>query len=400
MVFLRPETEKMKKNRLLMIVLGNLTAFGPFVTDFYLPCFKKLTEDFTATAPMVQLSLTAGMLGLALGQLLIGPLSDKYGRRSPLLWCLALFVLSTAGCMVSTNITVFILFRLLQGAAGSAGLVISKSIVSDRFDGLEMAKYFAILGAVQGAAPIIAPALGGVIFNVSSWHWVFAVLGIWGIILYFLCRGLDESLPPEQRLTGSIFKTFTGYGSLFRNGKYLVMNLLQAFGTAALMCYISSSPFIFQDHFGLTSLQYSVCFACNALGLVLGSVVVMRVENLHRMSLISVLCILVSAVLVSAALLLDWKFVFFEAALVVLLFGVGALTPIGNTLAMTAVQDHRGSASALLGCTPFLFGGIVAPLTGLGNMLHSTALLLLICALICLTLQLLSRRWNYTLEEK
>ncbi|MCD8206738.1 MAG: multidrug effflux MFS transporter [Bacteroidales bacterium] len=390
----------MKKNRLLMIVLGNLTAFGPFVTDFYLPCFKKLTEDFAASASIVQMSLTAGMVGLALGQLLIGPLADKYGRRSPLLWCMALFVLSTAGCMVSTNITMFILFRLLQGCAGSAGLVISKTIVSDSFTGLEMAKYFAILGAVQGAAPIFAPALGGVVFNVSSWHWVFAVLGIWGIILYFLCHTLRESLPPEQRLTGPIFRTFKGYGSLFRNGKHLVMNLLQAFGTAALMCYISSSPFIFQDHFGLTSLQYSICFACNALGLVIGSVVVMRVENLHRMSLVSVLCILVSAVLVSAALLLGWKFIIFEASLVLLLFGVGALTPLGTTLAMTAVGDHRGAASALLGCTPFLFGGIVAPLTGLGNMLHSTALLLTICALICLTLHLLSLRWDYSLDEK
>ena len=170
-------TDRMNKKRLVFI-LGNLTAFGPFITDFYLPCLPELTAYFGGSASLIQLSLTAGMLGLAAGQLLVGPVTDKYGRRRPLLWCLLLFVLATAGCMLSTRISAFILFRLLQGLTGAAGLVISKAIIADSFTGQDVARYFAVLAAVQGVAPIVAPVVGGVTFSLTSWQGTFAVLGI------------------------------------------------------------------------------------------------------------------------------------------------------------------------------------------------------------------------------
>lgn len=275
-------TDRMNKKRLVFI-LGNLTAFGPFITDFYLPCLPELTAYFGGSASLIQLSLTAGMLGLAAGQLLVGPVTDKYGRRRPLLWCLLLFVLATAGCMLSTRISAFILFRLLQGLTGAAGLVISKAIIADSFTGQDVARYFAVLAAVQGVAPIVAPVVGGVAFSLTSWQGTFAVLGIWALGLLAVCRRMPESLAEKDRLQMPVWKTFRCYVPVVTNGKYLVMNLLQSFSAAALIAYISASPFIFQQHFGLTPLQYSICFAGNALGLVVGSSVVMKSDVWHRL---------------------------------------------------------------------------------------------------------------------
>ena len=366
----------MNKKRLVFI-LGNLTAFGPFITDFYLPCLPELTAYFGGSASLIQLSLTAGMLGLAAGQLLVGPVTDKYGRRRPLLWCLLLFVLATAGCMLSTRISAFILFRLLQGLTGAAGLVISKAIIADSFTGQDVARYFAVLAAVQGVAPIVAPVVGGVAFSLTSWQGTFAVLGIWALGLLAVCRRMPESLAEKDRLQMPVWKTFRCYVPVVTNGKYLVMNLLQSFSAAALIAYISASPFIFQQHFGLTPLQYSICFAGNALGLVVGSSVVMKIRRLASAT--------------------PWCSV--GLVLVPMLFCVGMITPVGITLALNSVTEHRGIASALLGALPFLFGGIVAPLTGLGDMIRSMTTLVLLCSVICLGLYLCSRRWNYSAPE-
>lgn len=384
----------------LVVILGNLTAFGPFITDFYLPCLPELTAYFSASASMIQLSLTAGMLGLAAGQLLVGPLSDKYGRKRPLLWCLLLFVLATAGCMLSTGIRPFVLFRLLQGLTGAAGLVISKAIVADSFTGRDVARYFAVLAAVQGTAPIVAPVIGGVAFSLTCWQGTFAVLGVWALGLLVVCRRMRETLAEKERLRMPVRKTFRCYVPVVTNGRYMVMNLLQSFSSAALIAYISASPFIFQNHFGLTPLQYSVCFAGNALGLVAGSSVVMKIRRLTSATPWCSIGLFVTGLLASVALWTGWPFVLFEAFLVAMLFCVGMITPIGITLALDAVTEHRGSASALLGSLPFLLGGIVAPLTGLGNMIRSTTALILLCSAVCLVLYLVSRRWNGTAGER
>lgn len=379
----------------LVFILGNLTAFGPFITDFYLPCLPELTSYFSASASMIQLSLTAGMLGLAAGQLFIGPISDKYGRRKPLLWCLLLFVLSTIGCMLSAGIHTFVFFRMLQGLTGAAGLVISKVIIADSFTGRDVARYFSLLAAVQGTAPIVAPVLGGVAFSLTSWQGTFAVLGAWVLCLLLVCRRLRETLAEGDRLKMPVIKTFKCYVPVLRNGRYLVMNLLQSFSSAALIAYISASPFIFQNHFGLTPLEYSVCFAANALGLVVGSSVVMKIKHLENVTPWCSIGLFVMSVLVSVALWMEWPFVLFELALVLMLLCVGMITPVGITLALNSVSEHRGIASAMLGSFPFLLGGIVAPLTGLGNMIHSMTALVLLCSAVCLCLYLYSRRWNF-----
>ncbi len=372
----------MTKRSRLITILGNLTAFGPFITDFYLPCLPKLTEHFSSSPSLIQTSLTAGMWGLAAGQLLIGPIADKFGRKRPLLYCLALFVASTIGCMFSSNISFFIFFRLLQGLTGSCGLVISKAIVADTFTGNDLSKYFALLAAVQGIAPIVAPVLGGWAFSLTSWQGAFCILALWGLFLIVICRKMTESLPSTERLKLPVWKTFQSYLSITRNRHYLLMNLLQGFAIATLMAYISVSPFIFQIHFGFTPMRYSIYFACNAIALVVGSAVVIKAKNLDRDTTIGTWGLLITVLLTSLALWLEWPFILFEVSLFFMLFCIGILTPVTVTSALNAVHENRGSASALLGALPYLLGGIVAPLTGLGNMIHSTVILIMLCAIL------------------
>lgn len=372
--------------RMLIVILGNLTAFGPFITDFYLPCLPELTNCFAAPPSLVQTSLTAGMWGLAIGQLFIGPLCDKFGRKRPLLWCLLLFVFSTAGCMAARSIETFICFRFLQGLTGASGLVISKAIIADAFNAAEQARFFAILAAIQGAAPIVAPVVGGMAFSLTSWQGAFALLGLWGVGLFFLCRNLAETLPKDQRLTLPIWKTFTSYLPVLQNRRYLVMNLLQSFSSAALLSYIAASPFIFQDHFGFSPIVYSIFFAVNSLGLVAGSTVVMKIKNLSTALKWSTTGLLLTGILAAGLLWRGSPFLVFDMALIGMLFCVGMITPLAITLALGAIAKNHGAASALLGSFPFLLGGIVAPLTGIGNIIHSMDTLIILCVIICFVL--------------
>lgn len=383
------------KKKTLMTILGNLTAFGPFVTDFYLPCLPELTSYFSKPEAVIQTSLTAGMLGLSVGQLLIGPIADKYGRKRPLLWSLVIFVIATVGCMLSTDIHPFLFFRLLQGITGAGGLVISKAIVADTFKADELSGYFAILAAVQGVAPIIALVIGGAAFSLTTWQGAFAVLGVWGICLWMGCRRLDESLPKEKRLQIPVWKSFQCYWSIGHNKGFVIMTLLMGFSSAALMAYISASPFIFQNHFGLIPMEYSVCFAFNAVGLVIGSALIMRMKDMRKAAALSVMGLLLMSLLTSLALCLEWPFGLFEVPLFLMLFSVGMITPVAMTCALNVVAGNKGMASALLGAMPFFLGGVVAPLTGIGNMIYSTVGLIMLCTVVCGGLWVASRRFSY-----
>ncbi len=388
----------MNKGKLL-IILGNLTAFGPFVTDFYLPCLPKMTRYFVVTPSIVQVSLTTGMVGLALGQILIGPITDKYGRKKILLGSLMLFALATIVCMFSKDISLFITFRLFQGLTGASALVISKAIVSDMFTGDEMKKFFSSLAAVQGVAPILAPILGGLAFTVGgTWRAPFALLSLWSLWLFFDCLRLKESLQKEKRITLPIYKSFECYGEIFKNPPYMVMNFIFGFASAALMAYISSSPFIFQEHFSLSPLQYSICFACNAIALVLGSIVILRIRRLPLALEMSILLLTCSCVFTFLALVFNLPFGVFEFVLFMLLFGIGMITPVAMTIALNVVKTNRGTAAGLIGASPYILGGVVAPLTGLGNIIYPTAIIIFLSALICFVLYLVYRRFNITLD--
>lgn len=387
------------KKTFLLLFLGNLASFGPFVTDFYLPSLPELATLFAAPASVVQLSLAASIFGLAIGQLFIGPVSDKYGRRRPLLWSLLLFTFATVGCILSPTIELFNLFRLLQGLTGASGLVISKVVVTDRFSGAEMARYFAILAAVQFIAPILAPVLGGVIFSLTSWRGIFVMLGLWGLALLRCAYKMEETLPAEKRLTIPVVKTFGCFAGLLRNRRFVVMTLLLAFVSAVVFAYISASPFLYQNHFGLSPMRYGLCFACNAVGLVAGSALVMRVRDTAFVLRIGCCGLLAFSVLTSLALLGGWGFLLFEAMLFLMIFCCGVLIPLTTTLALDAEAENKGAAAALLGSLSFLAGGIVAPLVGLGDMLVPTVALFVSASVISLLLARCSRRFDYALAH-
>lgn len=378
-------------HRMFILILGNLTAFGPFITDFYLPCLPELMKFFSVPMALVQTSLTAGMWGLAFGQLAFGPLCDKFGRKKPLLWCLVLFVLATVGCMFARSIDFFIFCRLLQGFSGAGGLVISKAMVADTFDTSGQARVFAILAAIQGASPILAPVVGGLAFSLFSWQAAFALLGGWGITLFFLCGRLEETLPDNQMLALPLWKSFAVYIPILATRRYLLINLLQSFASGALLSYIAASPFIFQEYFGLSPMNYGLVFAANSLGLVGGSCLVMKTRNFVSVLGWSVGCIWLTGVLAATLLWFGISMAVFDAALVCMLFCVGMITPLAMTLALEAVTVNRGAASALLGSFPFMLGGIVAPLTGMGNIINSMNIIIIACITVCVGLWLMLR---------
>ena len=201
----------------LFVFLGMLTAFGPFVTDMYLPSLPAMTSYFNTSASMVQLGLTFSMLGLAVGQILFGPLSDKFGRRQPLLVSMWLFLGSTLACIFSPNIEVFIALRFIQGIAGAGGIVISRSIATDKFKGANLAKALAVIGAINGIAPVAAPVMGGAVLKVTGWRGVFAILFVLGAALTAACIHFNESLSRSKRSREKLSHTLSLFKNVLKN---------------------------------------------------------------------------------------------------------------------------------------------------------------------------------------
>lgn len=363
----------------ILIVIGIVSAFGPFVTDFYLPALPALSEYFGTTASLVQFSLTFSMIGLAVGQLIIGPLSDKYGRKRPLLISLYLFSVSTLGCLYAPDIYWFVFFRLIQGLTGSGGVVISKSIAIDLYQGRKLTHFFSMLSSVQGLAPICAPVLGGILLEVTDWKGIFWVLLGVGVFLIIVLSFFQESLDVSKRTKGNILSTFRHYVPVLRNRQFMRLVLVQAFAMGVMFTYIAASPFIFQNHFGLSPIHYSLCFGVNALGIMLGSLMVSKFKDAWSALETGTRGFGVISLLVALAFIFTSSVLLVEVILFFFLVFLGLILPSSTTLALDQERENSGNASALLGFLMFLFGGVLSPLTGLGNMLYSTSILIVVC---------------------
>lgn len=374
----------------LFVFLGMLTAFAPFVTDMYLPSLPAMTHYFGVNASMVQLGLTFSMLGLAIGQIIFGPLSDKFGRRLPLLASMVLYLLATAGCIFAPNIRLFIALRLVQGMAAAGGIVISRSIATDKFKGRNLATALAIVGAINGIAPVAAPVIGGSVLKVTSWRGVFGVLFVLGALVLAACIHFNESLSTKRRTKQKLIKTLALFKPLFSNRRYLFYTLQMAFAQALLFAYIAASPFIIQQHYGFSPFAFSLFFAANAVAIGTGAALSVKFKRLETCILTSCIGMLVCSVAVLCALQSGASIVLFEGLLFIMLLAMGLTFTAATTLAMNAERARAGTASALFGAVCFLFGGLVSPLVGLGDILLPTGITFTACAVLSLTCGLIA----------
>lgn len=378
----------MQKRRLWMaFILGLLASFGPFTIDMYLPAFPILANDFGTTISNVQLSLTACLFGLSIGQLFVGPLSDIYGRRKPLLIGLITYVLSSIFCAISTSIWTLILFRFLQGASGAAGIVISRAIVRDLYSGSQLTKFFALLMLVSGVAPIFAPIFGGQLLKFTTWHGVFIVLSFLGLFMFLLVLfGLKETLPSERRATEGITATFLSYRNLFSDRIFIGYALAQGLVYAAMFAYISGSPFVLQTIYELSPQQFSLFFALNGLGIIIATQVTGRLAGKiqeRKMLIFGLTLATTNSLFLFSMILLKAQLAFI---LIPLFFVVSSVGIIGTTCFSLAMQNQgrsAGRASALLGVLSFILGAIVAPIVGISqlNTAFSMGLIMMICNL-------------------
>ncbi|MFE7930999.1 multidrug effflux MFS transporter [Streptomyces sp. NPDC057456] len=360
---------------LVTLVLGGLTATPPLSMDMYLPALPEVTRTLHAPAATVQLTLTACLAGMALGQLVVGPMSDRWGRRRPLLAGLVAYVVATALCALAPTVELLVACRLVQGLAGAAGIVIARAVVRDLYDGVAMARFFSTLMLISGVAPVVAPLIGAQILRATDWRGVFVLLtGVGLLLAVVVWTRLPETLPAAERHTGGVGEALRSMRRLLGDLPFTGYMLTGGFAFAALFAYISASPFVVQEIYGASPQTFGLLFGVNSVGLVLvgqlnGRVLVGRVR-LDRVLAVG----LAVVVLAATALLLMTTGVFGEvglapvaAALFVLMSAMGVTLPNAQTLALTRVRHSAGSASALLGTSSFLIGAIASPLVGIAG---------------------------------
>ncbi|WP_274650878.1 multidrug effflux MFS transporter [Paenibacillus humicola] len=353
------------------LLLGAFSALGPLTIDMYLPSFPQITEAFGTKASLVQLSLTACLLGLACGQIIMGALSDVHGRRRPLIIALVFYLTASFCCAVAPNIGLFIAARFIQGFAAAAGIVISRAIVRDVFSGHELTRFFSLLMLVNNAVPLLAPVAGGGIISFTTWVGVFIVLGVVGVLLAMLATwGLTESLPAEKRTPSNLGQLLRNFGSLLRDRQFTGYALAQGLMIGGVFAYVSGTPFIYQNIYGVSPQLFSILFGTNGISLIIGSQLVGRLVHIvteRRFVIIG----LTLAGLSSGGVLIWVSFKGPLAGLVALLFlfvsSIGITATSSFSLAMESQSHIAGSASALLGVIPFILGAIVSPLVGIAG---------------------------------
>lgn len=354
-----------------MVVLAGLSAFGPLTTDLYLPGLPQLNRDLGTTAASVEVTLTACVVGIALGQLLVGPLSDTVGRRRPLMVGLLLFIVSSLGCAAAPSIAVLDVLRFLQGISGATGIVIARAMVRDMYAGLDAARLYATLGSIIPLAPILAPTAGGAILLFTSWRGIFAVQALVGVILLGAAAIVTrETLAPADRHSGSIRGSLATYRDLLHARRYSRVVAAGSLGFAAFFAYISASSFVYQSVLGFSAQVFGLLFALNGIGLLATNVLntrLVRSVPLERLMRTGLATMAVAGVLTAASAILGlgaW-------AVLPLMFAVVCSVGLimSNSLALSmALESHRaGSAAALFGAAQFLVGAAVAPVVGVAG---------------------------------
>lgn len=342
------------------------------INNMFSPAMPSMVSFFGVSEAMVQSGLMTGMLGLAIGQLVFGPLSDKLGRRRPLLVSMVMFVATTVCIIPVADVRLFIALRFLQGFTAAGGIAISRSVATDSFNSRDLLKAMAVINIVNGLAPIVTPMVGGAVVAAAGWHGVFVTMLAVGVVLSAGCFMLKESLPVEKRNNRGFLATFGLFGTVLANRRFLSMLLHQAAALALLFGNIASSAFIAQ-HYGLAPGMHGIALAVNGIFIGIGAGIAAVFPSAIAGVRSSCAGMLVMSCVVAAMLVLDLGFIPYEIAVCLMLAFMGITLTSSTTLALESARDNAGMASALFGAAGFLVGAIVSPIVGMGNMLHSTA---------------------------
>jgi len=354
-----------------VVVLGGLTMFGPLSLDLYLPALPQLADDLNASASAAQLSITACLVGLAVGQLLAGPLSDRLGRKRPLIIGLVAYLLASIACALAPSVTVLIVLRLIQGLGGAAGIVISRAIARDLYSGSALMIFFSRLLLIAGLAPVLAPILGGQLSLIMSWRGIFGVLAGFGAVLLLAgWFGLKETLPPERRIVGGFGRTVQGYNTLLHDRFFVGCALSSGLAGATMFAYIAGSTFVLQRIYGMSPQGFSFVFGGISLGLVAAAQIGARIAlvwPLTRVLGLGLMINLFGATALFVTVIIGLPMGVLIGALVVMVCAVGLIFPTANALAMADYPDLAGTASSLQGLSQFVFGAVAAPLVGIAG---------------------------------
>src|SRR5690606_12827594 len=355
----------------LIILLGILAAIGPFTIDMYLPAFGKIAESFGTDESHVAFTLTSYFFGIAIGQLIYGPVVDKYGRKKPLLFGLFLYVVSALGCAVSYSIEMMIIMRLFQALGGCVGMVASVSIISDVYEVDQRARAFSSIMLVMGIAPLIAPSLGSLFLVIASWEYIFYFLTafallVWVLIYVFLpeTSGYIHNKPLKIKTIAINYKT------VIQNKVFFNYTLAGSLSMAILFAYISSASYIFLNHYGLSEEKFSVLFAINASGLIIGNFLNVRLTKYyHYLTMAkyaSVLLLIVSGFIFSLFSFQDnVSYTITVAGLVSIMFLVGFINPNATAASISPFTANTGTASALSGALRMGVGSVIAAVMGI-----------------------------------
>ncbi|SUA13893.1 Bcr/CflA subfamily drug resistance transporter [Mycolicibacterium aichiense] len=357
----------------MIVVLGALVALGPLTIDMYLPALPRIADELGVSSSVAQLTLTGTLAGLALGQLIVGPLSDSLGRRRPLMAGIALHMLASLLCLFAPDIAVLSLARGLQGMGAAAAMVVAVAVVGDLFDDSAAATVMSRLMLILGVAPIVAPSLGAAVLLKASWHWVFAVLIVLaGALLLVAALALPETLPVGSRRPLRVRSIAATYGSLLRDLKFVILVIVGALGMAGLFAYIAGAAFVLQGRHGLDQQTFALVFGAGAIAFVVATqlnVILLRRLSPQRILMIALTVATgVGAVFVALSVTHTGGIYGFLIPVWAVLAMMGFVIPNAPAVALSRHHEASGTAAALLGAAQFSVGAVIAPVVGLmGN---------------------------------
>lgn len=380
-----------RRQRLVyVLVLGALTALGPFTIDLYLPAFPAIETELDVQTALIQLTLTATTVGFALGQLVVGPLSDKVGRRLPLILATAVHVGASLGAAMAPDITWLFVFRVLQGVGAAGGGVVALAIVRDLFGGYPLVRMLSRLALVNGLAPILAPVIGSQLLLVTDWRGIFGFLVAYGVVIVVLATlFIRETLPRERRALAGHSTVWQRYRSLFSDRVFVGSAIVGGMTFSALFSYLSSSSFLFQNVYGLDPQQYGLLFGINSLGIVAGVQISSRLARRVGPQWIIAGATIAQLVAVLTILGLDLAGTGFLGIVIPLWFFIlscGFIFPCVQVLALAHHGQEAGTAASVLGAMNFGLAGLISPIVGIFSIVNAVPMAIVMACAISISI--------------